>query len=215
MASSEGKRVFVAGQSGSGKSVLARSLISDHSRVLIFDPKNETAWRDGAEVIRHFAQLRTFLLDMGDGNFRAYYQPETGREIARLSSLSTLLMKWQVGHNAGKINRPVTLVVEEMAAAFPLHMPAGPTGFQDLVRMGRSYGVSVVGIAQRPAEVNATFRGNLSAGFAFRFSFTNDRKAIAYAFQDEAVEAEIANLPQYHYIAFDGFKWSKHEPVKP
>ncbi|WP_420724026.1 hypothetical protein [Hwanghaeella sp. LZ110] len=211
--STDGKRIFIAGSAGSGKSVLARSLVADRPRVIIFDPKNEVHWQDGAERIHHMAQFKTFLGDMRDGAFRVYYQPETGREIERLSSLSTLLMKFQAGHNAGKIERPITLIVEEMAAAAPLSIPPKHTGFPQLIRMGRSYGISVVGIAQRPAEVSPTFRGNLNAAFAFRFSFKNDRQAIAYAMQDEAVEQAVQDLPEFHYLAFDGRSWSKCDPV--
>lgn len=213
MGNSQGKRIFIAGKSGSGKSVLALSLIQDRERVIIFDPKNGKEWRQGAERIEHISQFKTFLSDMRDGAFRAYYQPETTKEISRLSSLSDLLMKFNAAHNDELIDRPITLVVDEMSTPAPLSIPPRYTGFPGLCRMGRSYGISIVGIAQRPAEVFPSFRGNLSAAFAFNFSFTNDRKAIAHAMQDEAVERAVMELPLHHYIAWDGFQWSKCDPV--
>lgn len=210
---SDGKRVFIAGKSGTGKSYFARQFVADHQRIIIFDPKDEPAWKQGAEVLRHFAEFPKFLRDMGDGAFRVYYSPEELKEQARLDTLSRILMDWNKGHNAGTINRPVTLVVEEMSDPFPLALRAGLTGFARVIKKGRSHGINVVGVAQRPAEVHPTFRGNLDAAVSFRFSFINDRKAMAMVMQDEQIATELEGLANRHYILWDGDSWSKHDPI--
>ena len=38
---------------------------------------------------------------------------------------------------------------------------------QNLANMGRHYGINLIGIAQRPANVNATFRGSLTEQYFF------------------------------------------------
>lgn len=213
--SEDGKRFFVAGMSGTGKSTYAMKLSAGHQRVFIFDPKDEPDWKKGAEELKHFAQVQKFLKDMGDGVFRAYYTPEALKAEKRLDTLCHMLMAWQKPHQQGLINRPITLVIEEMSDAFPLHLRAGLSGCVEVIRKGRSYGITVLGVAQRPAEVNTTFRGNLSGCVSFGFSFDDDRKAIARIMQDQAVEDRLKGLPDFHYLEWNGREYHERNPVKP
>ncbi len=215
MVERDGKRFFIAGMSGTGKSTFARKFVAGYERVIVFDPKDEPDWKVGAEVLSHFAQIPKFLKDMGDGSFRVYYSPEALKAESRLDTLSHMLMDWQKGHQQGRIDRPVTLVVEEMSDAFPLNLRAGLSGFAEVVRKGRAYGITVVGVAQRPAEVAPTFRANLTGCVSFGFSFENDREAIARIMQDEAVKTELKGLPDYHFLQFNGRAWEKKQPVSP
>lgn len=212
--STDGRHTAIFGKTGSGKSTLARAIVKPRPRVIVFDPKARRVEWAGYEPLEHFGQFAGFLGDMDDGHFRVYYAPEASKREARLSSLCRLLMHWNRRHNAGEIDRPVTLLVDELADVFPNHAGVKP-GMQELCQKGRSYGISVVGISQRPARVHPDFRSNCANVAAFKFGFPADVAAICEAMEDAAVEAAIKGLSPYEFVAYDDAKgWKVEPPVK-
>jgi hypothetical protein len=216
MATNDGKRMAIFGKSGSGKTELALSMTRDARRLLVFDPKGSWAKKPGFEVLSHFSQVKPFLNDMGDGDFRAVYMPEALAAVKRLSTLGNMLLDYQQPFfkSDGGAGLPITLAVDELADAFPLALPGGYPGFAEVCQKGREFGINVIGITQRPASVHPAFRGNLDRIAAFNFSFVNDRKAVALAMEDEAVMDELTRLEPFHFIAFDGSKWEIRPPAK-
>jgi len=217
MSGRDGLRTAIFGKSGSGKSVFVERMLAEHDRVIVFDPKGDWRTKPGYEQIGHFSRVKQFLLDMGDGAFRAVYTPEAVKKIQRLSTLSAMLQSWNRYHLEGPLTRPVLLVAEELGGCFPIGLP-DPTrngGFAGLCQMGRAYGVSIAGIAQRPAAVNAEFRGNLDRIVAFKFSFPNDTAAVADAMESAAVPDMMARLEPYQFILKKGVEEPAiHGPLK-
>lgn len=218
MSDRNGERIGIFGQSGSGKSVLARSIIDQAERVFVFDPKGDWEFEKGFEVLKHFSQIKPFLKDMGETPFRVVYSPEALQAPKRLSTLSLMLLDHQRKYLKGQSSAKLTLVADELSDGFPLGLPAGVTGFAEACQKGRAFGLNIVGIAQRPAQVHPSFRGNLNKIIAFNFSFTNDRKAIAEAMEDEQVKDELTTLHEYEYLFYQrtptGGKWEKKPPIK-
>lgn len=214
MASRDGRRGAVFGFSGSGKSAFTLNMVEGVERLFAFDPKGSWLKYPGFEVIKHFAQVRPFLDDIGDGAFRCVYMPEDEREIQRLSTLSNMLMDFQEGFFWETHDRKMTLVVDELSDCAPLSLGGKHTGFLKLCKKGRESGINLIGISQSPAEVHRTFRANLNFCAAFEFSFINDREAVARIMQDQKVQDELMTLKEYEYIFYENRKWAKRQPLK-
>lgn len=164
-ARSNAGRIGVWGRSGSGKSSYVKQLIKGRKRLIIFDPLDEY----GPELrIRSIAHRKASDLDevrkgMASDwrSFRIAYVPPSGKEPGALSALCKLLMAAQQPFKDGKGGQQLTLVVEEMNLSFPNAggMEKCP-GFSEICSRGRHYGIEVIGVSQRIAEVNTRFRGN-------------------------------------------------------
>jgi len=214
MSDRDGRRGAVFGKSRSGKTAYSINLLKDADRLFVFDPKGTWVKSPGFEIIKHFAQVKTFLDDIGDRPFRAVYMPEkAARCVERLSTLSLMLMDHQDKYFWDKGGKKITLVVDELADAFPLAVPDLYSGFREMCRKGGEYGVNVLGITQRPATVHTDFRGNLDFITCFQFSLAIDRKAVALAMEDDAIESELMGLDKYHFVEFTDGAWTKRPPL--
>lgn len=214
MSDRDGTRIAVFGKSRSGKTAYTIEAIKDAPRVLAFDPKGSWLKKPGFEILRHASEVQPFLNDMGDAAFKAVYMPEAHLVPQRLSMVSKLVMAHQHAYFWDRGGAKITFAVDELAASYPLHLPGGLTGFQAVCQQGGEYGINVIGIAQSPSSVHESFRQNLDGVISFRFSFVNDKKAVARAMEDEAVFEVLGNLEKYEFVeCFDG-KWERRAPLK-
>ena len=94
--------------------------------------------------------------------FRVAYVPPSGKEAAALSALCRLLMAAQQPFKDGKRGaQMLTLVAEEMNLSFPVSGGVEKCpGFAEICSRGRHYGIEVIGVSQRIAEVHTRFRNN-------------------------------------------------------
>ena len=161
--SSNAGRIGVFGRSGSGKSTYTKRLIKARKRVVIFDPLEEY---DAKVRVRHVRRdsindvIRAIAADYQ--GFRVSYVPPAGDEAEALSKLCWALLEAQEPFRAGDKRTPgLTLVVEEMNNSFPVHGGAeNCRGFAEICSRGRHYGIEVIGVSQRIAEVATRFRNN-------------------------------------------------------
>ena len=159
-------RIGVWGRSGSGKSSYTKALIRDRKRLVVFDPLAEYGPEMGLATVNHdhraaLDDVRKKMVSNWAG-FRLAYVPPAGREPDALSALCRLLMAAQQPFKDGKRGAlPLTLVVEEMNLSFPVSGGAQKCpGFADVCSRGRHYGIEVIGVSQRIAEVATRFRNN-------------------------------------------------------
>jgi DNA helicase HerA-like ATPase len=156
-------RIGIWGRSGSGKSTYAKALLAGRRRVVVFDPLEEypgTAATSLAGVLG--------ALNKGwRGGFRVAFRPASDPEAA-LDRLAACLFLVQDGYRRGVHRLPLTFVVEEAAMAAPnVRRPVDMAGFAGLCARGRHYGIALIGISQRMAEVSTTFRGATSTDVFF------------------------------------------------
>jgi hypothetical protein len=175
----DAQRVGVYGRSGSGKSYhVKRSLLAGRGRVVVFDPMDEYA----AERFRRADTLAAVLAELRRGwgtGFRIAYVPPAGREPEYLHRLSVLLAQAQAPYLAGRDGRKLTLVVEELNLSFPVGgLPRELSGFGELCSRGRHYGIELVGVSQRVAEVGTRFRGNTDRAYIFGQADHTSRRTI-------------------------------------
>lgn len=148
--------VGIWGRTGSGKTTLARKLVAARRRLVAFDPMAEY---NGVIVTDELAMREAIAAGWRDG-FRVSIVPAAGAEWrALLHRVSRELVAIQEPYRAGADDRPLTLLVDELAGAYPNERPpADRDGFGDLCRRGRHWGVQLVGASQRLADVSTVFR---------------------------------------------------------
>lgn len=154
----------------------------------------------GFTVVTRLDDVRKAMAAGWAKGFKIAYQPPEMHEIAALDRLSLLCLAAQKPFHDGRDSRMIMLVVEEMTVSFPNSMlPAKYTGFAKICRMGRHYGIEVIGTSQRIAEVNTTFRGNCEETVVFPQKGPLDLKA-AVRELGFVSEADVMSLKQHHYI---------------
>jgi DNA helicase HerA-like ATPase len=197
-------RIGVWGRSGSGKSSYVKALIRDRPRVVIFDPLDEYAAElRGFKRCASVEDVRRGMVAAWSG-FRLAYVPPAGREADRLSALCELLRYAQEPYRAGKSRAGLTLVVEEMNASFPVHGGAERApGFAELCSRGRHYGIELIGVAQRIAEVSTRFRGNATQTVVFPQSGPRDLAAAKDAL-GWVTQNQLRRLVPHRYLIADG-----------
>lgn len=205
-ARSNAGRIGVWGASGSGKSSYVKKLIRDRKRLVIFDPLAEY----GKELARirnidhkrpdDLDRVRLAMLDNWSG-FRVAYVPPSGHEPGALSALSKLLMAAQQPFKDGQRGAEMlTLVVEEMNLSFPVSGGAQKSpGFADICSRGRHYGIEVIGLSQRIAEVATRFRNNCTETVVLRQKGPRDIDAATQEIGgNKAAVMKLKNLDYLH-----------------
>lgn len=203
-ASSNAGRIGVWGASGSGKSSYVKKLIKARKRLVIFDPLEEYGPELRIRSVVHSArdsldQVRQAMVDDWQG-FRVAYVPPSDKEPAALSALCKLLMAAQQPFKDGKSKAGLTLVVEEMNLSFPVSGGAQKCpGFANVCSRGRHYGIEVIGVSQRIAEVATRFRNNCTETVVLRQKGPRDLDAAAAEIGgDRAAVARLKNLDYLH-----------------
>jgi DNA helicase HerA-like ATPase len=200
MSASNAGRIGIWGASGSGKSSLAKRMLKGRGRVVVFDPLDEYA-AQGMKAVRRGQDMVAGIAANWRG-FRLAYVPRAGREAAHLSQMSFTLMKVQAAYKAsgGRKGAPLVLVVEEMNLPFPVHGGAEKCpGFAEICSRGRHYGIEVIGLSQRIAEVATRFRGNCTETYVLRQQGPRDVAAAADALGiDKGRVQGLRNLDWLH-----------------
>lgn len=171
-------RVGVWGRSGSGKSTYVKGRIKGRKRVVVFDPMAEYG-AHGFQAANSVEAVRVGMRNDWAG-FRLALVPRPGQEPADLSQLCKLLFAAQEPYRESGQGKSLTLVVEEMSLSFP---NAGGVqrcpGFAKACSMGRHYGIEIIGVSQRIAEVATRFRGNCTETVVLRQKGPRDLEAAA------------------------------------
>jgi hypothetical protein len=199
--------------------------LQGRKRVVIFDPLDEYAQEGFRRVESHANQNRApkaanqnrapqsgfvdhssldaVRVEMRNNwsGFRLAYVPPSGAEDRALSGLCRLLMAAQEPFRKSGKGSHITLVVEELNMSFP---SAGGVqkcpGFAEICSRGRHYGIEVIGLSQRLAEVNTRFRGNCTETVIFAQKGPRDHKAA----RDELGAGVILPNSNLHYVREKG-----------
>jgi len=199
-------RTGVWGRSGSGKSSFVKATIRGRKRIIVFDPLGEYG-AEGLKLIEHKSRdgLDHVRQAMAKSwrTFRLAYIPPAGKEVAALNGLSRLLLRAQANFQATGRGAEILLVVEEMNLAFPVAGGAEKNpGFAAICSRGRHYGIEVIGVSQRIAEVATRFRGNCSETVVFAQKGARDLDAAAI--ETGAGKDVIRNLKNLEYVFTSG-----------
>ena len=192
-------RVGIFGASGSGKSTYVKGAIGKRARVVVFDPLQEYAAKTTAHTVD---QVRSQMRADWTG-FRIAFVPKAGQEPRALSQLCKFLITAQGRFIAGYSDKRLTLVVEEMNLAFPVHGGDDKCpGFAEVCSRGRHFGIDVFGVSQRIAEVGTRFRGNLSEIVILRQQGARDLNTAVQ--ESGAAVQDVRALKNYQYLTVQG-----------
>jgi DNA helicase HerA-like ATPase len=191
----------ILGQRGFGKSTLARALVADRTRLLVFDPMHEhdalpLGWRD--------FELYTEALDRG-GYARGF----------RIGLIDTIeheedfcAWAWEIAGRCGGL----TVLADE---ADMLAVPGQETEiFRRLVAQGRHYAIEFLACSRRPAELSRYLTGQADELYIFRCQEPRDLAYIRSFCGREAAE-QIQELQPFHYLAWGNNAWTLHSCPAP
>lgn len=210
----------VYGRRGSGKSTRVKIMVQDRPAVLVFDPKDEYA--DELSMRRVSGDGADWPADLvraiqADWQSRPWvsFVPRPGSEPEQLHRVAALLDRIQAPYFAGMDDRKFTLVIEEMDLGYPVHkLPAELDGMPRLCNQGRHAGIAMIGVTQRPANISATFRGNVEKMFIFPLAWAGDQQTILQMIGPER-KSQLIALENHQYIYIDNgqFGMAKNPPI--
>lgn len=171
------KVIIIFGKTGTGKTYLAKKIIEQYSRVMIFDRMGE---------------YRNCLVIETLDDFINYFSlvPESFIVACRFEVLSD----YEYAAKACEIIGNLLLVLEEATGYLTSRKEVDC--YMSLILHGRHNGISLLGISQRPMGISINFRDMSTT----RISFAQDSpESIAYLTQWGFNGEEILNLKEYAY----------------
>lgn len=188
----------VLGRRGSGKSVLARHLVADCPRLLVWNTLGEKGHNSLGEVYRDkqdlFNAIQAFQDDAGrvSCQFVADIRADDPAENQKTFEWFLLLAR-----RVGEYSEGVTILVDEVDMYCSPH--SVPMGLDWLCRYGRHAGVSMVCCSRRPAEMPRILTSQASHLYVFRTSEPTD---VAHIRAATGGDVSCLSLGDYEYAHY-------------
>lgn len=180
--------VFVCGRRRSGKSAWVKLYIAKHRRLLVWDYTGEYG-RECPDIQQITDRPKLIAALMSSGRRGAARLAFFPRDPSHFDWFCRAALAW--GN--------CTVVVEELASV----TTAGkaPRGWGDVIRLSAHAQLTVVGITQRPAEIDKTIVGNASLIHYCPLARAQD---VVYMAKEMRLPAEkLDGLPLLHWIERD------------
>jgi len=189
--------IFISGQRGSGKSYFAKKLAASLPRCLIWDSLGE-----------YQADTRIYELEeLGDFLTKDQQNPRLFT-VAFDSYEPDVTFPWFC--RLALARGSVYVVMEELdLLATPQYCPPD---FARLIKYGRHFGIQLVGISRRPAEVSRLFTSQASRFVIFSQREPRDLQYFRSLIGNAA--DQLPNLTGYHHLDVD-FSGTPDFMVKP
>lgn len=198
-----GDKLLIAGQNGSGKSVLARSIANAFRRVLVYDPKGEeaafmpnatvaTTARDAIRALPGRVVYVPVRADMADIE-------------ARFDEVLAKVLTIPGGHG---------IVIHELADLTTAQR-IGPV-LSEVIRKGRSLGITLVMVTQRPQGISVFARSEAQHVVSFTLTAPSDRDVLGDLFgAARGAPIRLRPLPLDHRFWYRGPDLAVHlcEPL--
>jgi hypothetical protein len=192
------------GGRGAGKSTGVKERVEKEPRLIVFDPIGDYAQERGYNSVKTLKGLYAGIKrNWGKGFRYALTVPRGNDAAAMLNELSEALFIIQKPYYEGKDKRKIVLVVEEMAVSYPEKtLGKNERGFMDLINLGRHYGVSIIGVSQRVAEVKKNFVGNCAEHYFYRMGAAVDYSTVMQLVGREHQQT-LKGLQTHEYLHFE------------
>lgn len=165
-----GQKVLIAGQNGSGKSVLASRFAAGFQRVVVYDPKD-----DPSALIVNAAHLDTAREVVRRLPGRVLYRPSAVEMRAPDEFIDVICRGLMASARRG--DPPTSLVIHELGDLTTAYRIGD--GLSELIRKGRSLGITVVLVSQRPQGISVMARSEAQHVCCFTLLDPSDRDAMA------------------------------------
>lgn len=180
----DGERIVVTGSSGMGKSASAIEIVGAAPRLFVWDVDRQ--WCRLPRM--RLASSAVELVELGrQANRVAYFPPATHADS--FDFFCRVAWAW------GQLGAGV-VVAEELAAV--TQPGKAPTSWGELIRRGRKYGITVVGVTQSVQESDKTLIRNASLIRCHYLTRSVDRRYMAHEL--DVAETSIESLQQLEYI---------------
>ena len=176
----------VMGSTGSGKSLWVKTALlkKSHTRLAVWDYKREY----GPLVDLSTASLGAAIKAMHAGRFKVAFQPSFDDKLRAKQFDLWCKAVWQAKNTFA--------IIEELAMVTTPQR--APEGWKQLTCTGRSEGITIVGLSQRPAQVDKDFFDNcteLHCGF-----LAGKRSRMVMADELGITEADLQALQPLEYV---------------
>lgn len=187
----EAKIHAVIGASGTGKSSYIKGeLLREYSRLLVWSPLEKTdqyaKFCNGVTVDK----ITDLVAALKAGRKAIVYVPKgKDKEVKNQFGLFCRVV-WEL--------EGATVLVEELSR---VTMPSwSPPAWKNLSTAGRHQGLTIIGVSQRPAQIDKDFLGNCTEIRCYRVNYDSDCKAMADALKlpDEWRPTGPGGRPQRH-----------------
>jgi hypothetical protein len=159
-------RVALFGQTGTGKTTLARALLQEREHVVVLDTKRRIAW-PGYTVFTDFRKLCNIDPEKTE---RVIFKPSYSDTVDNDGAIMNAFFRWVFER------RRCTLYVDELADVttgdrFPFHYGA-------CLREGRELGIEVVSGTQRPTNIPQIAMSEAEHIYCFKLRMYADRQRV-------------------------------------
>lgn len=184
-----GRQGMVLGKKGQGKSNFVQHLLTQdrYRNTLVFDTNREHA----------------------NTNLPRYVPKHRRGDKAR-AELGEVLSRYVVTDREYRDIRPDLVVLEELSRYAPSRGSMAEE-LGEFIDLARHYGVGLIGVARRPAQVDTDTVELADWLVIFRVDGDNDVKKLNRL--SSGLGDAAADLPDYHFLVYDGADWAVHEPV--
>lgn len=189
------RHYLLLGQTGAGKSSLARAMIPYFSRVLVLDKHWEYGPKDGCVVIEGFRAFSELVTRDIRGSWRVAFRTSVDEEWAAAVAFTYYIQEQRArAEEFGVDDPPSTLIIVEEVGLFSSPQKL-PPWLGNLFNYGRHYGITAVGIVRQDTETHKILRNNSTKVF---FRLEEITGSVAKGLGLEKTE-QIANLPLYEW----------------
>ncbi len=200
MTDEQAKLVCVFGCRGSGKSTVAKALVKDRPKVIVFDVMGEYT---GGKFVRcnTLSEVKDAMRARWSEGFQISYVPPNGTyHVEALHELALLVWQVQATYEDGRDSRMLTLVIEEAHMGFPnTQLPRDQQGMVQLVTLGRHRGIEGIAITQRPALLNTVYRSCAPQSYIFALDHEDDQASVVKTVGREHAEA-VRTMPDFNFL---------------
>lgn len=196
--------IVILGRKHYGKTHLAKHLIRDKSRVVIYDPNRQ--FTDCGVVINDPQDVIAYYRRNYWGKFRIVYQPEFySFEVRR----DILLAEFENICHFINIAKDLYFVVDEIDKYVQANWC--PAFFNNLIQRGRHIGISLIVTTRRHVETSRHLTAQADVLYLFNQVEPNDIKYLRTLIGDMA--QNIPSLPPRHFIKYENGIATTHEPI--
>jgi len=210
------KHIFVAGCTGSGKTVFSSSLFAQSNRLAIFiNTNNEVLPEQKSDIVFH--DIEGFCTAINKFKKRKLCLSPTMEkdiEITDINQIIQILFEMGKNINENKISPFIwcELYIDEIQEYQAKH---GKAPFISRVwKRGRRYGIVGIAISQRPADVSHTVLTQSETHYLFNMGVYEKGYFSAYGIP--VFEQEYMDWLQqdYHYLKYEKGKVEMYEPIE-
>lgn len=200
--SKDAELINIAGGRGSGKTTRLIELMKGRDRVIVLDPTASFK----APGFKRVASLKAVYAEIKKGwntGFKIILScpANEGGCIAIMQQMKRALFLIQQPYYKFQDKRKITLVMDEGHKFFPNRKmtPAEQEPLEDIIALGRHYGIEMMLASQRLAKVWTEYRGNCSQHYFFMQGDKSDYNAVLSVIGNEH-KAALQNLKVHEFL---------------